>query len=81
VVVIGTMGNIINIEELLKHKLCKKILNNLEPSKYIDETLFEKIYYEKATIAREKIKEDIKYYRKQEAICGQQNYRNRPERF
>ena len=62
VVIIGTMGNVINIESLLEHKLCKKILNNLEPSDYIDDTLFDKVYYEKATTALSKIEEDIQYY-------------------
>ena len=61
-VVVGTMGNVINIESLLEYKLCKKILNNLEPSEYIDEALFEKVYYENATTALDKIKEDIRYY-------------------
>lgn len=62
VVVIGTMGNVIHIESLLKHKLCKKILNNLEVSKYIDDTIFDKVYYDKATKVIDKIEKDIRYF-------------------
>ena len=62
VVIIGTMGNVINIENLLENKLSKKILNNLEPSDYIDDTLFDKVYYDKATKALTKIEEDIQYF-------------------
>ena len=62
VVIIGTMGHVIHIAALFENKLCKKILNNLEPSPYMDETLFDKVYYEKATMALEKIKEDIEHF-------------------
>ena len=62
VVIVGTMGNVINIETLLERKLCKKILNNLELSEYIDDEIFDKVYYEYATTALDKIKEDIRYY-------------------
>ena len=59
VVIIGTMGNVINVESFIEHELCKKILNNLEPSEHIDETIFDKVYYEKATTAFLKIEKDI----------------------
>jgi len=62
VVIIGTMGNVINVEELLDHTLCKKILNNLEASEYINDEMFDKVYYEKATVALAKIEEDIDNY-------------------
>ena len=62
VVIIGTMGNVINIENLLENKLGKKILNNLEPSDYIDDNLFDKVYYDKATKTLIKIEEDIQYF-------------------
>jgi len=62
VVVIGTMGNVINIETLLEHKLCKKILNNLESSDYIDDTIFDKVYYDKVTKVFSKVEEDIQYF-------------------
>ena len=65
VVIIGTMGSVISIETLLLKKLCKKILNNLEPSPYIDEALFDQVYYEKATTALEKVRKDIERYWKQ----------------
>jgi len=62
VVVIGTMGNVINIESLIKNKLCTKILNNLEPSEYIDDTIFNKVYYDKVTTTHSKIEEDIQHF-------------------
>ena len=62
VVIIGTMGNVINIENLLEHKLCKKILNNLEASEYIDDTFFDKVYYDKATKSLSRIEEDVQNY-------------------
>ena len=46
IVIVGTMGNVVIIDELMRNKLCKKILNNLEPSEYINESKFDKIYYE-----------------------------------
>jgi len=44
VVIIGTMGNVVVIDEFLRNKLCKKILNNLEPSEYINDEVFDKVY-------------------------------------
>lgn len=55
-VVIGTNGNVVPIDDLLSgipHNL--KILNNLEPSKYINSKKFGHIFYEPATIALPKI--------------------------
>jgi NAD-dependent SIR2 family protein deacetylase len=60
-VIIGTMGNVINVEGHLDHTLCKKILNNLEASEYINDDMFDKVYYEKETVALAKI-EDINNY-------------------
>lgn len=59
VVIIGTMGNVVNVESFIEHELCKKILNNLEPSEHIDDTIFDKVYYEKATTALLEIEKNI----------------------
>ena len=57
-VVIGTMGNVVRIDDLTKriHK-DKKILNNLEKSEFINENNFGKVFYETATTALPKIEE------------------------
>jgi len=57
-IVIGTRGNISIINDIAKDY--KSILNNLEKSDKIDDKLFYKVYYEKATTAIDKIVEDIK---------------------
>ncbi len=57
-VVIGTMGNIVPIDDLLLNIPKKsKILNNLEPSKFIPFKRYGQVYYEKATTALPKIEE------------------------
>lgn len=61
-VVIGTLGNIIQISANLELMDCKKILNNLEESPYIDGSQFDKVYYENATHACEKIEIDIEAF-------------------
>lgn len=58
-VVIGTLGNVVQINANLELMDCKKILNNLEESPYIDDTQFDKVYYEEATSACEKIEADV----------------------
>lgn len=58
-VVIGTLGNVVQINANLELMECYKILNNLEESPYIDDTQFDKVYYEDATSASEKIQADI----------------------
>ena len=58
VVIIGTMGNVVPIDSILRDKPCKKILCNLEPSRYLPEDIYDKIYYqsiETAIIEIEKI--------------------------
>ena len=62
IVIIGTMGNVVPVNELIRTKACKRILNNLEPSAYIDENIFHKVYYETATTAIEKIDKAIAEY-------------------
>lgn len=57
-VVIGTQGGIVQIDEMTKHfDKSKKILNNLESSEYIDEDNFSEVFLEPATTALPKIEE------------------------
>lgn len=57
-VVIGTSGEVLPVNDIAKN--IKSILNNLEKNENIDDSLFEKVYYEKATTAIDKIIKDIK---------------------
>ena len=59
ILVIGTQGNVINISNILKNFHCHKILNNLEKNEYIDDSQFENIFYDNATIAISKINQII----------------------
>ncbi|WP_334094555.1 SIR2 family NAD-dependent protein deacylase [Helicobacter typhlonius] len=64
VLVIGTSGNVVDISSILarceyKHKIGLKILNNLEPSNSIAESVFDTIYYKPATQAIEQIQEAL----------------------
>ena len=62
-VVIGTSGVVLHINEIAKLKNLKiKILNNLEKSESIDESVFDYVFYEKATTAITKIEEKIKQF-------------------
>lgn len=60
-VVIGTSGNVIDVNHLSQYADVS-ILNNLEKSDAIYEECFEKIYYEDAVTAYKKIEEDILNY-------------------
>lgn len=60
-VVIGTSGNVIDVNYLSQYA-DYAILNNLEPSDVIYEECFNKIYYEDANIAYERIEEDIENF-------------------
>ncbi|MDA7848168.1 NAD-dependent deacetylase [Sulfurospirillum sp.] len=60
-IVVGTMGNVVPVESLIEGTPCKKILNNLEKSKHINDELFNEIYYEKATVAVKKIESNIQF--------------------
>jgi len=59
IIVSGTMGNVIDINSKIANKNSYKILNNLEHSMFLNEDNFDKILYEKATIAWPKIKQII----------------------
>ena len=54
---IGTSGHTIDLNLIAKHK--KSILNNLEKNEMIDDSLFEKVYYEKTTNSIFKMIKDI----------------------
>lgn len=60
-IIIGTMGNVVTLTAPLKNK-CTTILNNMEPSDYLPETLFTKTYFESCITAVEKIKEDVENF-------------------
>ncbi len=60
-VVIGTSGYVIDVSFLTQYADFA-ILNNLEPSEAIVEECFNKVYYEDANIAYEKIEKDIENF-------------------
>ncbi len=66
-VVIGTSGNVIDVNFLSSFSKYS-ILNNLEKSSVIYEENFDKIYYEDANTAYEKIEEDIEYFIKNQTL-------------
>lgn len=53
-VVIGTSGQVISTDDFTRF-IKKSVLNNLEPSPAIDDTLYTHVFYEKATSAIDKI--------------------------
>ena len=57
-VVIGTSGNVIYMDQCAK-KATYSILNNLEPSSAIDTKKYKKVIYKKASIAIDEIAKDI----------------------
>ena len=65
-VVIGTMGNVFNINTYIKyikysnHQRPLLILNNMEDSKYIDKNNFNNVFFESCETAIDKIKELLK---------------------
>jgi len=62
-VVIGTSGNVIGVNTMVNF-IDKSILNNLKPSVAIDDNLFTKVIYNKATNAIDEIYYDIKNFLK-----------------
>ena len=58
-VVIGTSGNVISVDNLTLH-VGKSILNNLEPSDAIFDELYSKVFYQKASEAISEISWEIK---------------------
>lgn len=64
VLVVGTSGSVIPIGVILgqSRQIGLKILNNLAPSPYIDERLFDKVIYSKAIEAIPQIKQEIEAF-------------------
>jgi NAD-dependent deacetylase len=60
-VVIGTSGNVIGVNTLAAF-VDYSILNNLEPSDAIDDNLFSKVIYDKASVAVLKIAKEIEQF-------------------
>jgi len=61
-VVIGTSGAVINTDMFLNSQIKFSILNNLEESSYINDSLYSKVLYKKATLAIDEIANDIENY-------------------
>lgn len=61
-IVIGTSGNVIDPSALILPKMKMTILNNLESSTAINEKLFTKVLYKKATLAIDEIETDIEKF-------------------
>lgn len=57
-VVIGTSGLVLDVNAMAKARK-RSILNNYEPSEHIDDTLFTKVIYGKATLAIDEIADMI----------------------
>ena len=55
-------GAIINADMFLNPQIKLSILNNLEPSSYINDSLYSKVLYKKATLAIDEIANDIEKY-------------------
>ena len=60
-VVIGTSGEVIGVNTIANF-VEYSILNNLEPSQAIEDALFSKVIYDKASIAIDEIVEDIEKF-------------------
>lgn len=61
-VVIGTSGAVINTDMFLNPQIKLSILNNLMPSKYINDSFYTKTLYTKASLAIDEIAKDIEDY-------------------
>jgi len=62
VVVIGTMGNVVDVNNMLVGTPCKKILCNMEPSRDLPTGMFDKVYFESCETAIHNIVSDIDKY-------------------
>jgi len=58
IIIIGTSGNVIDVNHLI-HDAKYSILNNLEYSPSINDNFFDKVIYDKATVAIEKIEKIV----------------------
>lgn len=61
-VVIGTSGYVINTDMFLNPDIKLSILNNLEPSPALDETLYTKVLFKPVTQAIDEIAQDIENF-------------------
>jgi len=61
-IVMGTMGNVVSINNYANYLNSYKILNNLEESPYINEKYFNKVFYRKGSEAIKDIENEIKNY-------------------
>jgi len=59
IVIIGTSGNVIAVNGMANY-IDKSILNNLEPSDVIEDSLFDLVLYKKASEAIDEIAQEIK---------------------
>ena len=66
VIIIGTQGNVVSVEDNLVGTHCKKILCNMQSSGDINvkKIKFDKVYYESIETAIDKIKDDILGWKK-----------------
>lgn len=60
-VVIGTSGNVVGVNTIAQY-VQRSILNNYEPSAAIEDALFSKVLYKKATDAIEEIADEIEAF-------------------
>jgi NAD-dependent deacetylase len=61
IVIIGTSGNVVGVNSMASF-IPNSILNNLEPSNAIDETIFKKVLYKSAVDAIDEIASDIEEF-------------------
>ena len=61
-IVVGTSGNVINTDMFLNSQIKYSILNNLEPSPAIDDRLYSKVLYKKASEAVDEIVGDVEAF-------------------
>jgi NAD-dependent deacetylase len=61
-VVIGTSGAVIYTDMFLNPQIKLSILNNLQESPFINDTVYSKVLYKKATLAIDEIASDIEKY-------------------
>jgi NAD-dependent protein deacetylase/lipoamidase len=62
IIVIGTSGNVINTDMFLSRQIKLSILNNLERSAALDDRLYSKVLYTKATQAIDEIVADVEEF-------------------
>ena len=63
-IVIGTSGDVVNTDMFLNHDIKISILNNLEPSFYINEEVYTKAIFKPASKAIDEIAFDIEEFLK-----------------